>query len=66
MEYRLNIRTDNAAFEEAPRVELARILRVAAAQIEAGVPLDQAVSLLDANGNRVGQHKLHEEEFGLT
>lgn len=72
--YRLSIDTENAAFTDPTcvlcdadtgecdcwREETARLLRLAADQLDAGVPVDHAVSLLDVNGNRVGQHKLHE------
>jgi hypothetical protein len=46
------IETDNAAFEDGNRnLEVARILRVLAEQIENG---SDGVTLRDINGNRVG------------
>lgn len=51
----------NAAFTEeygGPETEVARILRAAAEQVENG-SLD-AGSLLDANGNKVGQYRVTE------
>lgn len=75
--YRLSIDTGNSAFrddtcvicddcdehcDECWRPEVARLLRLAADQLDAGVPADHAITLLDSNGNRVGQHKLHEDD----
>jgi hypothetical protein len=60
-EFRVTIRTDNAAFSEDGVYEVARILRGIADDIE----LDQldrirnTVSLFDVNGNRVGGYKYH-------
>ncbi len=48
-EFRLVIKTDNAAFEDYPR-EVARILRLVADKVEDGEPTGSA---RDANGNTV-------------
>jgi hypothetical protein len=53
--FTLTITTDNAAFEEDARGEVARILRTAAAAIEAG---RDTARLRDANGNTVGSFDL--------
>ncbi len=51
----LQIQMDNAAFEDMPGVELARILRDAARKVE-GAELGECgrFALLDLNGNKVG------------
>lgn len=49
---RLTIKTDNAAFTDNPREEVARILRDAAAKVSLGYPLP--MNLFDINGNKVG------------
>ena len=54
--FELKFDMENAAFEEAPELELARILRDLAARIEvsgAGVPSEYVIR--DVNGNRVGE-----------
>lgn len=51
--------TGNAAFEEMPGVEVARILRAAAAKLEDG---DLDFGLRDINGNRVGAVLVQAEE----
>jgi hypothetical protein len=54
------IETDNAAFEEAPSCEVARILRKLADVLERDVPLTRSgmfgtpMRLMDVNGNHVG------------
>lgn len=53
--FELRIDTGNAAFEDAPGVELARLLREIADQVE-GSPVPRAVR--DANGNQVGAWRL--------
>jgi hypothetical protein len=50
--FSLEIDTGNAAFEDSPGAEVARILRVVAERIEAGE--DGVIALMDANGNKVG------------
>lgn len=54
---RIQIETDNAAFESAGRAhELARILRIAADRVEYHGGLDDLpFKLRDINGNTVGQ-----------
>ena len=52
------IRTDNAAFDEDPNAETARILRKIADKIENG---EEPVSILDINGNRVGTYMYEED-----
>jgi hypothetical protein len=48
---KIKIATDNAAFEEDPETEVARILRELASRLEAG---DHPSSIRDLNGNKVG------------
>ena len=56
-EANLNIRMDNAAFEE-PATELGRILRALAGKIEGGeLP---PIALMDFNGNKVGMFDIEE------
>lgn len=50
----IKIDMDNAAFDE-PAVELARILRTLAVQVEWN---DAKIKILDINGNVVGEMKL--------
>jgi len=50
--YTLSIKTDNAAFEDDPGYEIARILRQVADRVECGEEGD--IILRDVNGNRVG------------
>jgi hypothetical protein len=54
----IGIKMDNAAFEDCPASELARILRDLAGQIENGeLP---PVTLRDINGNNVGKFMILE------
>jgi len=53
MKFKLEIETDNAAFEDGPESEVARILRALAARIENEFCMSQPV--FDINGNRVGR-----------
>jgi hypothetical protein len=58
MKYFLEINLDNAAFENNPGLEVARILREAADRVE-GYSFNNAPTnfpLFDVNGNRVGTH----------
>lgn len=51
---KVNIATNNDAFQPDARYEVVRILRKLAENIEAaGIP-DRSINLYDANGNRVG------------
>ncbi len=53
MKFKLEItETDNAAFDDGPATEIARILEVAAKRVRDGWTEG---ALLDANGNRVGR-----------
>jgi hypothetical protein len=56
MGLKINIETDNAAFEDNAGIECARILRKVAQKIEdwSGAN-DFSLGLLDINGNRVGE-----------
>lgn len=54
--FKLEIVTDNAAFEEGPATELARILRDLANRVEQDGEFDGVVR--DINGNVVGKHSL--------
>lgn len=57
---RIEIETDNAAFEDAPSCEVARILRALAKEMEESMPLTSdgvfrtPITLRDVNGNCVG------------
>jgi hypothetical protein len=55
---RLSVELGNAAFEDEPGVEVARILRDAAGQVRNG---SHAFSVRDFNGNTVGKFELREE-----
>lgn len=55
MKLKLHISTENDAFTESPEIELARILRHAADEIESGVTY---LRLNDFNGNSVGEFRL--------
>jgi hypothetical protein len=58
----LAIETGNAAFEDYPGPELARILRNLASRLERGDVLDGTRPLFDRNGNRVGYSVFTREE----
>jgi methionine aminopeptidase len=66
MTFTLKIDTDNAAFHDDdvshPGVELARILRVIADDIESAEPSEyrQFQTIRDINGNDVGRYALKE------
>jgi hypothetical protein len=67
--FTLTVDMGNAAFEDLPRGELARILRVQADKLEnsPGTALDHVYypghseTILDVNGNDVGRGKLHQD-----
>ena len=61
MKFRLNLNCDNAAFDELPNHEIARILREAADRIEAGDLPAGYTNLHDINGNAVGAYRMREE-----
>lgn len=55
--FNLFIETENAAFEESPAAEIARILRDVAARLDRyGLPDAEGRPVNDANGNRVGRY----------
>jgi hypothetical protein len=56
MTFVLTIETDNAAFDDSPEYEVARILRKIAERVQAeGMPLDgKCIAARDTNGNRCG------------
>lgn len=53
--FKLTIETDNAAFDDCPEQECARILRAVADALERGT---RGAPLHDINGNRVGRFDL--------
>ena len=53
MELHINIKMDNAAFEEEPGIEAARILNKLAATIQADNDIDEKI--FDINGNSIGR-----------
>ncbi|MDZ7699498.1 MAG: hypothetical protein U5R49_22025 [Deltaproteobacteria bacterium] len=57
MDFVLSMNCDNAAFEE-PAIEISRILRKVAGQVEAG---HEAGRIMDLNGNSVGEFRLQED-----
>ena len=57
MKFRLDMLCENAAFDDLPFREIARILREAADDVEAGAPIG---SLRDLNGNKVGEWKMED------
>ncbi len=61
MKFQLEISTDNAAFEESPVFELARIFRVVIADLELGREFRIWRTLRDINGNAVGRARWAEE-----
>lgn len=50
--FKMEVRLGNAAFDEAPMSELARILRIVADALEAGT---LGAPVHDFNGNQVGR-----------
>jgi hypothetical protein len=56
--FRLQLTCDNAAFDDEPAIEVARILRDLAAQLERGEDFSTYTNLRDINGNIVGVAKL--------
>lgn len=59
---KLFIETGNAAFDDQPATELARILRDLAARIESDP--ESYIVLRDVNGNKVGECTISEREEG--
>jgi len=64
MKYRIEIDCDNDAFQEGLEYELSQILHDLCGRIYGRVHTDieDAVTLYDTNGNRVGQAQLVEDE----
>jgi hypothetical protein len=60
--FTLTITTDNAAFEEDARGEVARILRALATRIDDGS--ETLGGLYDGNGNRVGRFVFEADAAG--
>jgi hypothetical protein len=58
MRFTVNMTCDNAAFEEDPAAETARILRDMAQKLEMGQGDNRWHTILDVNGNDVGRWKL--------
>ena len=72
MRFNLYLSTDNAAFgdeterdlaDERTRVELARILRRIANDIEDGKDISMYQTIFDINGNDVGRYALKDESY---
>lgn len=55
MTFTVKFDTDNAAFEDDPSYEIARILRGIAARVESGEDCSHYLTILDINGNSVGR-----------
>ena len=60
MEFKLNIRTDNAAFADCPGSEVARILREIADKIDFKELPHFMQTIRDCNGNDVGRYACKE------
>jgi len=61
MKVRIGIRCDNAAFGGYSGMEIARILRNLAEQVEGSTNDDyESIILRDVNGNRVGTYESEE------
>lgn len=55
--FTMSILTDNAAFDDEPATEIARILQVVATRMLAGYTEG---ACMDINGNRVGEYGVQE------
>ena len=55
--FTLSINLGNAAFDDSPMTELARILRDLAHKVETGQAIFDSGKVWDANGNTVGHYK---------
>ena len=60
--FTVNIRCDNAAFDDAPESEIARILRDIADKLESDGASGFFETIRDINGNDVGRHALKDIE----
>jgi hypothetical protein len=58
MTFDLKIETDNYAFDDDPRPEVARILREVADRVEHGIIATGYRNVRDINGNVVGRFRL--------
>jgi hypothetical protein len=58
MTFTINMTCDNAAFEDEPEAEVARILRSIAAQLEQEGTSRFYETIFDENGNVVGRWRL--------
>ena len=56
MDFTLNINMDNAAFDECPEIELARILQKITQEIITGLTYNNKIK--DINGNTVGNFEI--------
>lgn len=61
-QFAIQFDTDSAAFDDAPEVETARILRDIASRIESGAIDSDGAVVHDINGNNIGQVMLDEGE----
>jgi hypothetical protein len=61
--FQLQLNTDNAAFEDDSRGELARILRKTADHVEGGGEIEFFQTIFDLNGNDVGRFALKDESY---
>jgi hypothetical protein len=61
MRFTINMTCENAAFEDGPAPEVARVLRKIASQLDEWDGYDKFQTILDANGNDVGRWKLGED-----
>lgn len=57
MQFVLTINTDNEAFDPDPRPEIARLLNLACNRITDALITAEPVTLLDGNGNTVGDYR---------
>lgn len=62
--FRLHVKTENAAFDENPELELADILARTAADLRAGRHAEQGIDhpLRDSNGNKIGSYRWVRED----
>jgi hypothetical protein len=61
MKFTINMTCDNAAFEDEPAPEVARILRSIANKLDERDGYDKYQTILDVNGNDVGRWRLGED-----
>ena len=64
MNYKIEIRVENATFDYYPEMEVGDILHELTHKLQNGVvPLSREVTLMDVNGNTVGHAWLEKDEF---